>query len=124
MKGVKGAGFVRILAALLFCAFQLQAADSTNEVKLAVGQTYSINLDSNPTTGYSWKLASPTNQVFMLVTNSYKPRKNTTRVVGSGGVERWTFKTVGKGRAELALEYVRPWEKEAVGRTNVAIVCE
>ena len=86
---------MRILAALLLCAFRIQAADSTNEVKLAVGQTYSIDLDSNPTTGYSWRLVSPTNSVFMLVTNTYEPRKNTERLVGSGGMEHWTFKAVG-----------------------------
>jgi len=115
---------MRILAALLLCAFRIQAADSTNEVKLAVGQTYTIDLDSNPTTGYSWRLVSPTNSVFMLVTNTYGPKKNTERLVGSGGVEHWTFKAVGKGRAELVLEYMRPWEKEAVNRKDVTIVCE
>jgi inhibitor of cysteine peptidase len=121
---VKGAGFIKIPAVLLLCAFRMLAADSTNEVKLAVGQTYSIDLDSNPTTGYSWALASPTNGVFMLVTNTYEPRKTAAGVVGSGGVEHWTFKAVGKGRAELTLEYMRPWEKVAVNRKDVTIVCE
>jgi predicted secreted protein len=60
----------------------------------------------------------------MLVTNSYEPRKNKERLVGSGGVEHWIFKVVEKGRVELALKYVRPLEKEAVGRTKVIIVCE
>jgi inhibitor of cysteine peptidase len=122
---MKGAGFMIILAPLLLlCACQVQAGDTTNEVKLAVGQTYTIDLDSNPTTGYSWRLASPTNKVFMLVTNTYEPRANNQRLVGSGGVEHWTFKAVGKGRAELALEYVRPWEKVTVNRKDVTIVCE
>ncbi len=123
-KGVNGVQLVIILAALSFCALHLQAADNTNEVNLAVGQTYSLDLDSNPTTGYGWKLASPTNGVFMLVTNTYEPGKNAASVVGSGGVEHWTFKAVGKGRAELVLEYVRPWKKKAVSRKAVTVVCE
>jgi len=115
---------MRIPIVLLLCAFRLQAASGTNEVKLALGQTYSMNLDSNPTTGYAWKLASPTNQVFTLVTNYYEPRKNGKRLVGSGGVEHWTFKAIQKGRAELVLEYARPWEKAAIKKTNVVIVCQ
>ena len=115
---------MKILTVLLFCGFRIFAADTTNEVKLAVGQTYSIDLDSNPTTGYSWKLASPTNSVFMLVTNSYEPGKHPTGMVGVGGVEHWIFKTMQKGRAELTLEYMRPWEKVAVKTNSLAIVCQ
>ena len=109
---------------LCLCGFRILAADNTNEVKLAVGQTYSVDLDSNPTTGYSWKLASPTNSVFMLVTNSYEPGKHPTDMVGVGGVEHWTFKAMQKGRAELTLEYMRPWEKMAVKTNSLTIICQ
>ena len=115
---------MKLLTVLLLCGIRILAADTTNEVKLAVGQTYSIDLDSNPTTGYSWKLASPTNSVFMLVTNSYEQGKHPNGMVGVGGVEHWTFKSIQKGRAELTLEYMRPWEKVAVKTNSLTIVCQ
>ena len=124
MRRMKGDKVMKILTVLLLCGFRILAADSTNEVKLAVGQTYSISLDSNPTTGYSWKLASPTNSVFELVTNSYEPGKHPNGMVGVGGVEHWTIKAIGKGRAELTLDYMRPWEKVAVKTNALTIVCQ
>jgi inhibitor of cysteine peptidase len=115
---------MKILTVLLLCGFRILAADNTNEVKLAVGQTYSIDLDSNPTTGYSWKLANPTNSVFMLVTNNYEPGKHPAGMAGVGGVEHWTIKATQKGRAQLTLEYMRPWEKVAVKTNSLTIVCQ
>jgi len=115
---------MRLLATLLFCASLSQAADRPGEIKLTPGQTFSLHLNSNPTTGYRWGLASPTNQIVQLVTNRYEPAKHKAGMVGSGGVEHWTFKAVGKGRTELVLEYARSWEKSAISKTNVVIVCE
>jgi inhibitor of cysteine peptidase len=115
---------MRLLATILLCAGCIQAAAGTNEIQLALGQTYSLHLDSNPTTGYRWCLVSPSNQVVMLVTNSYEPSAHKAGLVGSGGMEQWTFKAVGKGRTELALAYARSWEKVAVRKTNVVIICK
>ena len=115
---------LKILIALLFCAFHVEAADSTNTVRLAVGKTYSLDLDSNPSTGYHWKLTSPTNQVVVQVASTYEPMAHAEGMVGSGGSEHWTFKAVAKGRAQVGLKYARPWEKEAIETKNVLIICE
>jgi inhibitor of cysteine peptidase len=115
---------MKLLATILLCAGCLRAAAGTNEIQLAVGQTYSLHLDSNPTTGYRWSLVSPANQVVVLVTNSYEPSAHKAGLVGFGGMEHWTFKAVGQGRTELVLEYARSWEKVAVRKTNVVVVCK
>jgi len=31
-------------------------------------------------------------------------------LIGAGGTEQWTFKTIGKGSTTIALKYCRPWE--------------
>jgi predicted secreted protein len=48
----------------------------------------------------------------------------TTRLVGAGGKEVWTFKAVSEGKTEIALKYFRPWETnvEPVEKTNFVVV--
>ncbi len=90
-------------------------------IEIATGKNFAIKLVSNPTTGYGWQLAEPLNEyVVSLVTNMYEPAKTDRRVVGSGGHEIWTFNAVGKGRTEIAMEYLRSWEKDVPAiKTNV-----
>jgi inhibitor of cysteine peptidase len=79
------------------------------EVK--VGQEFTITLESNRTTGFQWQLAKPLDEsVVRLVSSNYQAP--TTNAIGAGGKEIWTFKAVGAGKAEIALEYVQPWEQD------------
>ncbi len=76
-----------------------------------LGQTIVLTLESNATTGYSWQLADPIDtKVVELISDNYLAPQ--TGLVGAGGVEEWTFKAIGKGKAKIKLEYVRPWEKD------------
>jgi alanine dehydrogenase len=80
--------------------------------EVAAGEEVVMTLDSNPTTGYGWALASPLDEkVLELARSEYVP--NSTLVVGSGGREIWTFRAVGPGRTKVSFKYVRPWEKDA-----------
>lgn len=80
-------------------------------VEARCGETFSITLDSNPTTGYQWRLAGqfPARKL-RLVKSSY--RRPSGRLVGAGGREIWTFEALAAGRATLRFEYIRPWEKD------------
>ena len=81
-----------------------------------VGETFTITLESNPTTGYQWQLAKPLDEkILKLVSSKYEmeePKNLETGYVGVGGHEYWTFKAVGKGTTLIELMYVRPWEKD------------
>jgi inhibitor of cysteine peptidase len=81
-------------------------------IETVVGQEFTISLPSNPTTGYSWALAGSLPDGLLLVGSQYKPSQPDPNVVGSGGVEEWTFKATKAGTATLTFEYRRPWEKE------------
>jgi inhibitor of cysteine peptidase len=75
------------------------------------GEIFSITLDSNPTTGYQWKLANPLDEkALKLISSEY--RMPETQMVGTGGKEAWTFKALSMGQATISFEYVRPWEKD------------
>jgi len=80
------------------------------KIELEVGQELMIPLKSNPTTGYRWELAKPLDEdILELVEKEYKEPE--TDLVGADGEEAWTFRAIHKGGTAVALEYVRPWEK-------------
>jgi inhibitor of cysteine peptidase len=80
-------------------------------MNLTVGQTHTIALTSNPTTGYRWQLAGPIDErIIKLVSSEYK--RPDSRLVGAGGQELWKFQAVGKGNTNIVMTYVRPWEKD------------
>ena len=75
---------------------------------------FSIQLSSNPTTGYSWALDSYDHRFLTLVRHQYIP--SSPQLIGSGGHEIWTFKAlsivfaVPNRTTVIKLIYARPWE--------------
>jgi predicted secreted protein len=81
------------------------------EVVAAAGDTFTITIPSNHTTGYQWRLAdSPSTEILRSTGSTYNAPNS--GIPGQGGVEVWSFSAVGKGQATIVLEYVRPWEKD------------
>ncbi len=81
---------------------------STIETK--VGDTFTIPLEANHTTGYSWRLAQqPDPAILKQLGEKYD--EDSSGGVGAGGVETWTFQAMAKGTATLVFEYARPFEK-------------
>ena len=102
---------------------QMEEYQSPGEtVALNSGSRFAVRLHSNPSTGYGWQLAKPLDEkIVVLVTNDYIHPD--TRLIGAGGNEVWIFKAVGRGQAEIALKYVRSWEKDrSPAQTNMFTV--
>ena len=85
--------------------------DELSRIDAVVGQSFVIALDSNPTTGFSWRLASSLPRMLKLQGKRYIPDE--PQLIGSGGTEEWTFKAVRSGRATIVFEYVRPWDNKS-----------
>jgi inhibitor of cysteine peptidase len=86
--------------------------DPSKPISISKGKTFVILLESNPTTGYMWKIANISNKkILKLEKNEYQAQNNDSNMVGAGGHEVWTFKTIGKGKSTVTFEYSRPWEK-------------
>jgi predicted secreted protein len=81
---------------------------STIEAK--AGDTFTIPLEANHTTGYSWRLAQ-TPDPAILKQAGEKYEEDNSGGVGAGGVETWTFQAMAKGTVTLVFEYARPFEK-------------
>jgi len=80
-------------------------------IKSESGAEFTIALDSNPTTGYSWDFAEEYDgEVIELVDTRFQPPE--TRLKGAGGTQFWTFRALKAGRTEIALKYFRSWEKD------------
>ena len=88
----------------------IDASYTGKEVEVAVGGSFTVILESNPTTGFMWELARNTDEaVLELVDQEFIAPE--TALIGAGGKELWTFKALKKGTSEISMEYRRPWEQ-------------
>jgi len=86
-------------------------------VEVKAGQTFTIVLGANHTTGYRWQVAGGVNSSLLdLIGTVYKAADD--EKIGAGGKEVWTFLAKNKGRAKISFDYVRPWEKQTGGKTT------
>jgi inhibitor of cysteine peptidase len=97
-------------------SLSLTDADNGKTVTLTKGQSLLVKLQSNPTTGYKWSVTSTDRTFGYPASESFL--KNGDGPVGSGGLQRLTWKTNSPldmvGTHKVKLEYKRSWE------TNVA----
>jgi len=88
----------------------LTSADDGKTIELKLGDTFTIKLEGNPTTGYNWYVISSDPQI---VAQQGDPAfKADTMMVGSGGMVTLTFKALSPGTTTLQLGYLRSWEKD------------
>ena len=112
MKGdkVKKMLFVAIgLVAALALSGMLGCTSSVGgEVtEVAVGDSFSYSLDSNPTTGYMWS-AHFDPEYLELVDTEYEPSSD---LIGAGGVESFEFRALQEGDTVITMVYERSWEE-------------
>lgn len=87
--------------------------DTSSKRHIKVGDTFSIQLRSNPTTDYSWQLAEPFDKTRLeKVSNHYQADANPNRMVGVGGTETLMFKALKSGHAKIQVRYIRSWEAQ------------
>jgi predicted secreted protein len=91
-------------------------ADADKTVTAATGQTIEVVLDGNPSTGYTWSVASAPeflkSEGEPTFTSDAKQGE-----VGAGGKQTLKFAVTAAGKGELSLNYSRPWESVAPAET-------
>lgn len=106
-------------------AATVDASDSGSQLELAVGETLTVNLESNPTTGFTWILADPegmlevTSHEYVMDPTGFDPPPP-----GLGGVDVWTFTALAEGKTTISMEYSRPWDggEKAVQTFDLTVV--
>jgi inhibitor of cysteine peptidase len=115
------AAVTRLVGVLVVALLVLVACGSDNDDSVTVyrsgdsvsagnGSKFMIELEANPTTGYSWQLSAPPGDQVSLIDQDYTPTGQ--QQPGSGGVQQFTFEAKTAGKTTLAFDYVRPWEKD------------
>lgn len=76
----------------------------------ANGDIFTITLDANHTTGYSWTADISDTTILLKESTDYIVPE--THVMGKGGNEVWKFKGVLQGSVTITFKYARPWDKD------------
>lgn len=109
---------------------ELNLSDEETYIPVKSGQNFTIELEGNPTTGYSWFLATPeklqesnllkpTNLKennsgdYYQMGSANKDNENEIRRVGAGGIFHFKFLAgENSGHEKLTFIYKRPWTDE------------
>lgn len=94
---------------------QLGESDNGKAFTVGVGETITVVLAGNPTTGYAWN-ADLSEEAAALLESAGEPEYVADAVdeniVGSGGTYTFTFTAKAKGEADLDLIYWRSFEPD------------
>jgi inhibitor of cysteine peptidase len=96
-------------------------SDPASTVQVKSGEEFVLVLGSNPTTGFTWRLAVPVDEkVVHFVRSEYKPDPSDGRV-GVGGKDHWTFKAIAAGSTVISFQYQRSSEPAPVSTTAFTV---
>jgi len=119
-----------ILVSVLFCVGVAMANETDKEKKIFMTSDaaetavtvngageFAIKIKSNPTTGYSWAVQeiTPGDLVKFKRVKTEEPgdlEGSQPPLLGAPTYEILTFDALKPGRAEIRLQYRRPWEKD------------
>jgi predicted secreted protein len=93
------------------CSDFMKLSHISRQLEVAAGGTITLNLCSNPSTGFQWsKDAGISNGIVIQQLDHKFLEPGAENKVGVAGSESWTFKALKQGAATISLEYGRPWE--------------
>lgn len=84
------------------------AADDGLVVNGHVGDTFVVNIDESPTTGFRWEHQPIESGILDLAGDSFELAAEP--MVGSGGTRQFSFVARSAGQATIALQLRRSWE--------------
>ena len=93
---------------------EVPETDAGDSIRKKPGETFTVELDSNPSTGYRWALDGKEDAtVVKKLSDEFVSRPHPPGMVGVGGTERWKFQVVKPGKTALHFTCRRPFEKDA-----------
>lgn len=86
-------------------------ADSGGTIQMANGDLLRVELEANPTTGYSWQTLDLNSWVLAGTDRPelHRPASDEP-LIGAGGTLILDFRAVGAGTSPVKLAYMRAWE--------------
>jgi predicted secreted protein len=92
-----------------------QNRNLSRTIEINKGDSLSLVLGANPTTGFSWQEQAQVSDKAVLEQtehNYIEPvgKDGQAPVMGAPGKDVWVFKSLKTGASEVSLNYSRPWE--------------
>lgn len=87
----------------------LDSSHCGSDQALKTGDSLTLSLPANPTTGYAWQAVQIPAQLNKANEPAYRPDST---MIGSGGTTIYRFGMIATGKGKLSLVYKRPWEKD------------
>jgi len=85
----------------------------SDQIEVPVGDTLTLTLGSNPTTGFQWSEEAQIGDPGLLKQTKHEfvgPESEPPPPPGTPGQEVWNFEALEKGTTTVSMEYSRPWE--------------
>jgi inhibitor of cysteine peptidase len=96
--------------------------DNERTIETAVGDILSVELDSNPTTGFDWAFDELDASMFAAVEDNFNLAENAA--IGAGGAHIFKLKVIKAGRGQIKLKYRRSWEGDSSIRDRFTLTVE
>jgi inhibitor of cysteine peptidase len=80
------------------------------KVTLAPGETVTVTLCSNASTGFSWDETAKIGDTNVLKQAGHRFISSEKDMPGAAGKQEWTFTALKPGTTTAYVEYSRPWE--------------
>ena len=91
----------------------MNQSNHSDQIEVPAGDTLTLTLGSNPTTGFKWDEAAQISDTGVLKQTDHEfigPDSDPPPPPGTPGEEVWTFDAIKEGTATVYMEYSRPWE--------------
>ncbi|MFI5212132.1 MAG: protease inhibitor I42 family protein [Ignavibacteria bacterium] len=113
MKNLKLTFSIFIFFAFVSASFSQEKTYTVKDTEISaeVGENFTISLNSNQSTGYSWSVGMVSDNSQVVVTGMDYDLPDNAKT-GQGGDEVWHLKAVASGSVKLMFYYARSWEKD------------
>lgn len=95
--------------------------DMLEKIETVQPEPVVIELEGNPTTGYTWN-TTVEGYAVSLETVETLPKEGTEDLVGAPVIQRFTFGVSDVGTSTVTLEYARVWESKAPLKKVVYVI--
>ncbi len=89
---------------------RLGGSDSGHALTMKIGDQFLVELEANPSTGYTWDIAEADPAILKQIGETEYRSASSTPMPGQAGTQVLRFEALGAGVTTLKLIYHRPWE--------------
>ena len=99
-------------------------SESADVINTKKGESFSVVLDANPTTGYQWNVDFDSE--YLQLTDRDFVTQSEGLMVGAGGQETFNFIALESGETEINFSYLRSWEQgvEPIQKKTYNVIIE